>query len=115
MLSREGVDGAGPSKGPGAGSLETQEASTSTAAWSRRGMVRPEGHSRVQLFPMLCLRGNRARCEEVWGGGWALPLPSPPLLLFYPLPPFLSPSLSSLSPFPHSFPPSIHLSSCSQD
>ena len=32
MLSREGVDGAEPSKGPGAGSLEALEASVSTAA-----------------------------------------------------------------------------------
>lgn len=61
VLSREGVDGAGPSKGPGAGSLEAQEgAGQHSCLWAAGGWW-PEGHSRVQLFPMLCLRGNRAR------------------------------------------------------
>lgn len=72
----------------------------------RREMVWPGATPGYSYFRMLCLRGNRKKTVRRCGARWAgssLAFPSP--LLFYPHPPFLSPSLSSLSPFLH---PSIH-------
>lgn len=72
----------------------------------RRGMVRPGATPGYSYFRMLCLRGNRKKTVRRCGVRWAGSSPAfPSPLLFYPHPPFLSPSLSSLSAFLH---PSIH-------